>query len=256
MGNKGQHTQESKVENEFVAQYVLKKGERISAALTMLGRLIGQYDPYGSAFVKMSHNVLEGCVLFSSALISGEGLAAARHSAAQALQQTRSLLSSAFYAGIINEHNFLTLSEEVGALNVRINNITESRLYALADRESFVVASALAPSATPPAAAAGTPAAAAASSKAPARRLKAEAAPTPTNAPRANLTTTRDESRSRRDAILTIIGHKGRVSIRDITDEIRGVSAKTIQRELNALIRDGLVLREGERRWSTYRLAG
>jgi hypothetical protein len=124
MGNKGQHTQESKVENEFVAQYVLKKGERISAALTMLGRLIGQYDLYGSAFVKMSHNVLNGCVLFSSALTSGEGLAAARNSAAQALQQTRSILSSAVYAGIINEHNFLSLSKEVSALNVRINNIT------------------------------------------------------------------------------------------------------------------------------------
>ncbi|RME30284.1 DeoR family transcriptional regulator, partial [Candidatus Parcubacteria bacterium] len=93
-------------------------------------------------------------------------------------------------------------------------------------------------------------------SKASARRPKAEAAQTPTNVPRANLTVARDESRSRRDAILTIIGHKGRVSIRDITDEISGVSSKTIQRELNALIRDGLVVREGERRWSTYRLAG
>jgi DNA-binding HxlR family transcriptional regulator len=36
---------------------------------------------------------------------------------------------------------------------------------------------------------------------------------------------------------------------------IRGVSEKTIQRELGALIESGLVMKQGERRWSVYSLA-
>jgi hypothetical protein len=44
----------------------------------------------------------------------------------------------------------------------------------------------------------------------------------------------------------------GGASIKDIAGVIRGCSEKTIQRELNELIRRGLVRRVGERRWSVY----
>lgn len=254
MGDKGQAEQESKLENEFVAQYVLKKGERISAALAVLGRLIGSDDPYGARFVQVSHSVLDGCVLFASALVSGEGLSQARRDAFQALQRARSLLTSAFHAGVITEHTFLTLSEEVGALNTRIGNITEHRLYALAEREAFVVASSL----TPTTRSASAPQGGSRRSNPRQGKVQREGG-RPASSPRnrsAGSASVRDEAQARREAILALIGHKGRVSIRDIAEEIRSVSAKTIQRELNALIREGLVVREGERRWSTYRLAG
>ncbi len=48
--------------------------------------------------------------------------------------------------------------------------------------------------------------------------------------------------------------HKG-ASIKDIASVIRDCSEKTVQRELNELITQGLVRRVGERRWSTYELA-
>jgi len=51
------------------------------------------------------------------------------------------------------------------------------------------------------------------------------------------------------------IKDKKKASIKDISLTIRGVSEKTIQRELQALIAEGEVSREGERRWSTYSLA-
>jgi DNA-binding transcriptional ArsR family regulator len=60
--------------------------------------------------------------------------------------------------------------------------------------------------------------------------------------------------KDRREAILSVIQRKGSVSIKDISTLIRGVSEKTIQRELIVLIKEGAVLREGERRWSTYSL--
>lgn len=61
--------------------------------------------------------------------------------------------------------------------------------------------------------------------------------------------------KDRREAVLSVIRNKKRASIKDISTLIRGVSEKTIQRELLALIVAGIVLKQGERRWSTYSLA-
>lgn len=60
--------------------------------------------------------------------------------------------------------------------------------------------------------------------------------------------------KDRSDAVLSVIRNKGEASIKDISTLIRGVSEKTIQRELSALISSGVVLKRGERRWSTYSL--
>lgn len=61
--------------------------------------------------------------------------------------------------------------------------------------------------------------------------------------------------KDRQEAVLSVIRNKGSVSIKDISTIIRGVSEKTIQRELMALIDSGIVVKQGERRWSTYSLA-
>jgi len=60
--------------------------------------------------------------------------------------------------------------------------------------------------------------------------------------------------KDRRDAILSVIKNKGTASIKDISTHVRGVSEKTIQRELATLISEGKVSKQGERRWSTYSL--
>jgi hypothetical protein len=59
----------------------------------------------------------------------------------------------------------------------------------------------------------------------------------------------------RQAAILLILSTKGPSYIKDISTLIRGVSEKTIQRELQTLINAGHVRREGERRWTQYFLA-
>lgn len=58
----------------------------------------------------------------------------------------------------------------------------------------------------------------------------------------------------RRERIKVVLGAKGEATIKDITDIITDVSSKTIQRELNAMIEDNLIKRQGERRWSRYSL--
>lgn len=59
----------------------------------------------------------------------------------------------------------------------------------------------------------------------------------------------------RRERIKVVLSAKGEATIKDISDIITDVSSKTIQRELNAMIEDSLVKRQGERRWSKYSLA-
>jgi hypothetical protein len=61
--------------------------------------------------------------------------------------------------------------------------------------------------------------------------------------------------KDRREAVMSVIKNKGTTSIKDISTVIRGVSEKTIQRELLTLISEGLVIKSGERRWSTYSLS-
>jgi hypothetical protein len=65
----------------------------------------------------------------------------------------------------------------------------------------------------------------------------------------------KDKNADRREAIKSILASKGPSYIKDISTLIREVSEKTIQRELQALIDSGEIVRTGERRWTTYALA-
>ncbi len=56
----------------------------------------------------------------------------------------------------------------------------------------------------------------------------------------------------RMSLILDLVRKKKSLSIKEIASVIRDCSEKTIQRELNILIEQGLIKREGERRWSVY----
>lgn len=59
----------------------------------------------------------------------------------------------------------------------------------------------------------------------------------------------------RKGQIISIIEDKKSVTIKDISDVIKDFSEKTIQRDLMTLIDEQKVIKEGERRWSRYRLA-
>lgn len=58
----------------------------------------------------------------------------------------------------------------------------------------------------------------------------------------------------RRTAIMTLLKKQKNITVRDVTLVIPEVSEKTLQRELIALVEEGVLKREGERRWSTYSL--
>jgi hypothetical protein len=60
------------------------------------------------------------------------------------------------------------------------------------------------------------------------------------------------KKQNRREQILGLFIQGVDVSIKDIAQRIKGCSEKTIQRELNGLLYDGLIERIGEKRWSRY----
>lgn len=60
------------------------------------------------------------------------------------------------------------------------------------------------------------------------------------------------QKNERQQVILDIIKGIGESSIKDISDNIKDCSEKTIQRELNTLIYEGVLKKVGERRWSKY----
>lgn len=59
-------------------------------------------------------------------------------------------------------------------------------------------------------------------------------------------------NQDRRNKILSEIKKKGDVSVKDIALVITGYSEKTLQRELISMVTDGILKKEGERRWSRY----
>jgi len=61
----------------------------------------------------------------------------------------------------------------------------------------------------------------------------------------------RDE---RRKQILDFIKDKDFISIKDISFSIKDCSEKTLQRELNELVSKGQIIKQGEKRWSRYKL--
>lgn len=59
---------------------------------------------------------------------------------------------------------------------------------------------------------------------------------------------------NRQDLIINLLKTKSNLTIKDVAQVITDCSEKTIQRELISLVEKGLVIREGERRWSRYSL--
>lgn len=80
--------------------------------------------------------------------------------------------------------------------------------------------------------------------------------PTPGEAPREARYVERiqEVQKDRRATILGLLQRKDRINVKDVANIVRDCSEKTIQRELAALVAQGVLKKEGERRWSTYRL--
>ena len=62
------------------------------------------------------------------------------------------------------------------------------------------------------------------------------------------------KKKTRKDDILKLFSKGQKLTIKDISQVIDGCGEKTIQRELQVLMKEGIIKKEGERRWSQYSL--
>jgi len=76
----------------------------------------------------------------------------------------------------------------------------------------------------------------------------------PKNTKRTERTPMASHGQNRRETITQFLRDNPNASIKDISMVITDCSEKTIQRELISMIKDNVVSREGERRWSKYSL--
>lgn len=74
-----------------------------------------------------------------------------------------------------------------------------------------------------------------------------------TRAPERAPTTDSSSRTNRRDVILQLVKDRKEISVKDVAREIQDVSEKTLQREVVALVDEGVLERVGSRRWSRYR---
>ena len=59
----------------------------------------------------------------------------------------------------------------------------------------------------------------------------------------------------RQSIIINLLKRKKEIMVKDVSQVITDCSEKTLQRELLALVSQGVLVKEGERRWTTYSLA-
>lgn len=208
--------------------FIYKKAERLAKALHLVA-------PAFRESVALRNRVDEIAIgLVDAAVIASD---TARTVLARHLLSLSSVLSIARTGQLLSHMNVEVISREVHSLLQEIAAYEEPRL-------SLDEAPTLA-----------TIAKKAQTNGAPPRAPAAGARRTPVGKGHVK-DTSEGHIKDRRETILSVIGDKGRASIKDISTLIRGVSEKTIQRELLALVKEGKVAKQGERRWSTYQLAG
>jgi hypothetical protein len=198
--------------------YAVLKAEKLASALYIVSNFIPENDPLRQ---RLRTQALDVVALTSSTQWNFENISSR-------ILELGTLLSAAERAGLISAMNAKILSEEYAALAKFLQKHasdvgdTVDTMAHLSNTEKSVPQSD--------------------------RKEK----DTYTHKPLPKKTYKRHNDR--KEAILSLIGKDDTLSIKDIASSIKGCSEKTIQRELTALVAEGVLIKEGERRWSTYRL--
>lgn len=221
-------------EKDIRRVFMYKKAERLAKALHLIAPAFAESPSLRSKIDAISVALVEAAILppgASRSALSGE------------LLTLSSILAIARTSGMLSAMNAELIRREVHFLLQEIAAYEEPRLQ-LDEVPTLSGIAKIAPQELVREGSLGQKPSVTQAATAPARAAAKESA--------AQASGTKD----RREAVLSILQSKGQVSIKDISVMVRGVSEKTIQRELAALIAEGVVSKTGERRWSTYALVG
>jgi hypothetical protein len=226
-------------EKDIKRVFIYKKAERLAKALHLIAPAFAESVPLKNRIEAIAIGLVDAAVV---------PLSAARSALARELLALSSVLSIARSSGLLSAMNADLISREAQTLLQEIAAYEEPRLF-LDDAPTLSNIAKNAPKETEQKHASSIP-----------KRVTPDhfVGGKSTSSGRGHIKDIKKPEghiKDRRDAILSVIRNKKKASIKDISTMIRGVSEKTIQRELSALIESGEVVKQGERRWSTYSLS-
>ena len=232
--------------NDVLLIYFIKKTERLSSAIYLLTSAFPDAEPL--------RTTLRG---HSTQMISGVGELSLGVVGETALYKIISLLSVGVSARMVAEENGVVLDEEYRKFaKLLIDRFPEISGGARFDPPFFEVGPLPGQGAYPRRLSEPYLAhVSARSNLTPASRSGVAVSRSNFAASLRPLRDPKPQNSDRRSEILSVVGSKGKVTIRDVALVIKDCSEKTIQRELATLVSEGVLKREGERRWSTYRRA-
>ncbi|HVX90200.1 MAG TPA: hypothetical protein VHC20_01000 [Candidatus Paceibacterota bacterium] len=211
--------------------YIYKKVERLARAMHLIGPAFGHSGALRDRADQVAVALVDGAVLPPRE---------AREALSRELLALSSLLSLARTNGLLSPMNADVIGREAHLLLEEVASYEEPRV-ALGDSPTLAEIAKASPRAharvTEPR-----------PKQSPPVRIERRAS-APENKGQVSDSPTRS---SRREAVLDVLKSRGPSYIKDISGVVRGVSEKTIQRELQALVAEGRVHKEGERRWTKY----
>lgn len=259
-------TMEAFLHKQETMSFISKKTDKIVTALYMVTDFIPQSEPLRVQLRTVALSVMSSVRILAARSVDTETLIS--DDVLREIDEALALISIATTIGLMSHMNGSILSSELGKNQTEIR-----RLYA--PRESASVTQVVHPNLvlssdffeveTPaPAVRISSLAAAAV----PAQTTSAPAAATVEKSVLYKKTDTVEARKevpqkstgigikiARRSDVLAVIKSRGSASIKDISSVVKDMSEKTVQRELLTLVKEGVLKKEGEKRWSTYRLA-
>jgi DNA-binding transcriptional ArsR family regulator len=220
-------------ERDIRRVYIYKKAERLARALHLIGPAFA-----GSPALRNRADEIAIALVDAAILPPGQ----ARGAMSRELLALSSALSIARTGGMLSDMNANLIGREARLLLQEIAGYEEPRLF-MEDAPTLAeLARGVGESSGRPALAAG------------ARKPASATSRSTDNGHKGHGKEIKDKTTDRREAILSVLSSKGPSYIKDISTLIRDVSEKTVQRELQALVAEGVVDRRGAKRWTTYAL--
>ena len=249
--------------------FLYKKTERLSTAIYLITNLMSVEEPIKWQLRKTTLNLLDNVMSLSNATMSSRE--SVLRDISQKLFQLISLYNVAFRSGFISEMNYRIVNEELNKIanfvdefdmkeNESRTRIIKDDFFAepageiikdnvfykgqqkqkghqsMSDRNVFEEDE---------------------QNSAYSSVIKKTPKKTLTENKTTNKTTNKSHERNkRREEIINIIKQKKDVSVKDISAIIKDTSEKTLQRELVSMVEEGVLEKEGERRWSRYMIKG
>ena len=249
--------------------FLYKKTERLSTAIYLITNLMSVEEPIKWQLRKTTLNLLDNVMSLSNATMSSRE--SVLRDISQKLFQLISLYNVAFRSGFISEMNYRIVNEELNKIanfvdefdmkeNESRTRIIKDDFFAepageiikdnvfykgqqkqkghqsMSDRNVFEEDE---------------------QNSAYSSVIKKTPKKTLTENKTTNKTTNKIHERNkRREEIINIIKQKKDVSVKDISAIIKDTSEKTLQRELVSMVEEGVLEKEGERRWSRYMIKG